>query len=87
MIGAFRLRYSPAVAALLPQDLSTRIITDAVASAERLAAGSGETAIYDVPGYPLKVIVQFADRCVWILTREEAERAGLPDRPSLHTPN
>jgi hypothetical protein len=87
MVGAFKVRYSPAVAALLPREFRTQIITEVVASAERLAAGAGETAIYDVHSYRLKVIVRFAERCVWILTRDEAERAGLPDRPPFHTPN
>jgi hypothetical protein len=64
-----------------------QIITDTVAATERLAVGAGETAIYDVHEYGLKVLVQLAERCVWILTREEAVRAGLPEGPPLHTEN
>jgi hypothetical protein len=75
------------VAVLLPRAVRTQVITDAVASAERLAVGAGETAIYDVHDYGLKGFVQVTERCVWILTRAEAARAGLPERPPLPTEN
>jgi hypothetical protein len=87
MVGAFTLHCSRAAAVAAPKGVRVAIGNQVVADAERLAPGAGESIIFDIPGRGLKAVVYFAAREVWLLTAEEAVRAGLPERPAHHTPN
>jgi hypothetical protein len=87
MKGTFHLRCSQAAALLLPEKERQKVITEAVKRAERLAPNADDTAIFNIDDLKLKIVVQFARREVSIMTFEEAKKAGLPDKPTLHTDN
>jgi hypothetical protein len=81
MRAAFRVQST--LQAEVAMDLDKqRIITECVAQAEKLDLGEGDCATFDVHGLGLKVVVRFASRVIHVMTKEEAQRAGLPDLPS-----
>jgi hypothetical protein len=86
-VFAFRLRYSRAVAMMLNPDARADIVKQAVTIAERRAPDAGESAIFEFYDPNLRVIVQFAERMIWVFTSEEADRAGVPKPTADHTCN
>jgi hypothetical protein len=86
-VFAFRLRYSAAVAMMLNQDARAEIVKQAVTMTERRAPDAGESAIFQFFDPNLRVVVQFAERMIWVLTSEEADRAGVPKPAADHTCN
>ena len=77
MVGQFHLRCSEAAAAVLGKKRRREVVKQVVTTAEKLSPDAGDYAIFDVHELPLKVIVHFATREVWIMTRKEADHAGL----------
>lgn len=83
----FTMRMSQAVHQSIPKRTRDQIVLDAVKAAERAATNEGDAMIFDCHECNLKVVVQFSERLVVLMTKDEAERGGLPDRPAMHTPN
>jgi hypothetical protein len=87
MVGVFRMICSDPVAALVPRDVRLKIIEEAVAKAEKLGLEAGASAIFDIHALQLKVVVDFHGRVVHLLTKDEADALGLPDKPASNSSN
>lgn len=87
MTGAFDVRCSQAVAVRVSREMRVELIHEAVAHAERLGLGDKDWAIFDVHQFGVKIAVRLSHRLIYLITVEEAEAAGLPNKPPLHLPN
>jgi hypothetical protein len=87
MVGVFRVSYSAPVAVLVPRDVRLKIIKDAVAKAEKLGLDADASAIFDIHDLQLKVVEDLHGRVVHLLTKDEADALGLPNKPSSNSCN
>lgn len=78
MLHSFLLRITRAARLALPPPQQEAVLDELGRLAEAHAPHAGESALFDIPDYGLKAVVDFHERTVWILTPEEYGAAGLP---------
>ena len=81
MLHLFLMRITRAARLALPTPHQEAALDELGRLAETHAPHAGESAIFDLPDYGLKAVVNFHERTVWILTLEEYGAAGLPQPP------
>lgn len=74
-------------AAFVPRDYWHEIINDAMKEAERMNLGDKDYVIFDEHNYGLKIVIHWGKKQVNIMTKEEADAGGLPNKPQDFGPS
>lgn len=74
-------------AAFVPQDYWDEIINEAMKEAEQMNLGDKDYVIFDEHNYQLKIVIHWGKKQVNIMTNEEADAGGLPDKPHDFRPS
>ena len=76
-----RMKVSPG-AAFFPREHWMAIIKEAMIQAEQMKLGPKDFAIFDENVNGLKVVIDWGKMEAHVMTKDEADQAGLPDKPS-----